>query len=63
MFVKTLVHVLWCMCINIIFNILKDPTIFHKVCLIEITYYDNINTTNEFVLKCVLWTLTYYLKH
>jgi len=34
---------------NIIFDILKDPTIFHKGCLIEITYHGNINTTKKIV--------------
>jgi hypothetical protein len=37
--------------INIIFDILKDPTIFHRGCLKEITYHDNNNTTKEFVLN------------
>jgi hypothetical protein len=39
---------------NIIFDILKDPTIFNKGCLIKFTYHDNINTTKILFFKCFM---------
>ncbi len=36
---------------NIIFDILKDLTIFHRGCFEEITGHNNINTTKKSVLN------------
>ncbi len=48
---------IWCECINIIFDILKDPIIFHRGCLIKIICHDNINTTNFYFFECVFMDL------
>jgi hypothetical protein len=40
--------------LNIIFDILKDSTIFHKGCVIEITCHGNINTNKKQFWLCFM---------